>query len=205
MPCSVCKQTGHNARTCQSELAMSPIFDDKTVAKFRLDEPEFNVEDELLKWANELQEYDAELANQKPKDECIICYETVGDGEVRTKCGHIYCVGCFVKHMRTASNCAYCREPICEAPQKKRLSEHIQSAMSDRIAEETSEDITDQIRARMIHGIRMRVAKMGLMQTELVQAIEDEFVQEIEATNFNGELWVMAYRAGVYYANYFEA
>ena len=204
MPCSVCKQTGHNARTCQSELAMSPIFDDKTVAKFRLDEPEFNVEDEMLKWAEELQEYDAELAKQKPKDECIICYETVGDGEVRIKCGHIYCVGCFVKHMRTASSCAYCREPICEAPPKKRLSEHTQAAIADQIAE-NSEDIADLVRARIIHGIRTRVAEMGLIQTEVVQMIENEFIQEIAATNIGGELWQTAFRAGAYYAHYYES
>ena len=35
------------------------------------------------------------------KDNCIICYEKISEDEnVKIKCGHTYCLNCFIKHMR---------------------------------------------------------------------------------------------------------
>lgn len=55
----------------------------------------------------------------KVKTECIICYEQTINGEVKTACGHIYCIGCFTKHIQKDSTCAYCRKPMDVLPPKK--------------------------------------------------------------------------------------
>jgi len=57
--------------------------------------------------------------------ECPICYETVdrdGGGFAVLKCKHEYCIGCTIKHMRTANQCAMCRTKVCAAPQKPYVS-----------------------------------------------------------------------------------
>lgn len=58
-------------------------------------------------------------------DQCIVCYEDViqgGNGSVKTKCGHIYCVNCFAQHMRRSNNCGYCRQELTEKIIKKTLT-----------------------------------------------------------------------------------
>lgn len=50
-------------------------------------------------------------------EDCIVCYDNVPDEMIQTKCSHIYCTACFVKHMRRANTCAMCRtELVDEAP-----------------------------------------------------------------------------------------
>lgn len=55
-------------------------------------------------------------------NECSICYEnTDKKGIVKTQCNHIYCVDCFIKHLRRSSECAYCRKKLTdEEPIKKK-------------------------------------------------------------------------------------
>ena len=69
----------------------------------------------------------------EPKDglavdvECIVCYNNVtpgGNGSVKTECGHTYCVGCFVEHMRHSNKCGYCRSEVSGPIQKKTLSQN---------------------------------------------------------------------------------
>jgi hypothetical protein len=45
---------------------------------------------------------------------CIICYEPFDEdsGCVTTKCGHKYCHGCFLQHMKIDNHCAMCRQKI---------------------------------------------------------------------------------------------
>jgi hypothetical protein len=47
-------------------------------------------------------------------NECMICYEelVLKNGSINIKCGHPYCVPCFVKHMRMDNKCAMCRVEI---------------------------------------------------------------------------------------------
>ena len=46
-------------------------------------------------------------------NKCIICYDELEtDDEIRTKCGHYYCVTCFVYHMRLSNQCGMCRTQI---------------------------------------------------------------------------------------------
>jgi hypothetical protein len=54
---------------------------------------------------------------EEPK-ECIVCFEVITKelGFVDIKCGHVYCAGCFAKHMRTDNKCAMCRVVIFNVP-----------------------------------------------------------------------------------------
>lgn len=55
-------------------------------------------------------------------NECSICYEDTSEkGIVKTHCNHVYCVDCFIKHLRRSSECAYCRKKLTdEEPVKKK-------------------------------------------------------------------------------------
>lgn len=53
-------------------------------------------------------------------EDCFVCYENVSaQGQVKTPCGHTYCIGCFVQHtqINKANNCGYCRAKL-EIPRK---------------------------------------------------------------------------------------
>lgn len=53
-------------------------------------------------------------------DDCFVCYENVRlRGQVKTPCGHIYCIDCFVQHtqINKSNNCGYCRSAI-DIPRK---------------------------------------------------------------------------------------
>jgi hypothetical protein len=45
---------------------------------------------------------------------CMICYDPLNQdsGCVTIKCGHKYCPGCFVQHMKIDNHCAMCRREI---------------------------------------------------------------------------------------------
>lgn len=132
MPCGICGTAGHNARTCQSIQPdfipvgywredengdAQPWYAEDPDAEFdeflKLMDPNLNFESHMMKKLLE-DEIESE------KRECIICYETVENEKVSIQCGHTYCVGCFVKHMRMSNECAYCRAVLCEVPQSKR-------------------------------------------------------------------------------------
>lgn len=54
---------------------------------------------------------------------CIICYEKESDnGNVNLKCGHEYCLNCFIKHMRLDNKCAMCRYKLAEDVEKANIS-----------------------------------------------------------------------------------
>lgn len=57
-----------------------------------------------------------ELMADPPTQECMVCYEEIAGENVTLKCGHTYCIQCFIKHMRVGNNCAGCRAHICDPP-----------------------------------------------------------------------------------------
>ena len=119
MPCSNCSSYGHNVRTCPSRTptlispASENIDDDDSTVLYPV-ESDFDNHDALLGMEDIVQE----------PLECMVCYDIVSKESVKLKCNHTYCVGCFVKHMRTANTCGVCRAEICEPP-KKPQKKHI--------------------------------------------------------------------------------
>lgn len=71
---------------------------------------------------------------------CIICADNLLEKNVKIKCEHIYCVDCFIKHMRTDNRCAICRQVICEEVQPNKDKNVISM---ENIMEEIT-DIIDQ-------------------------------------------------------------
>jgi hypothetical protein len=103
MPCSNCSQVGHNVRTCPrlEPNLITPSDDEMSCISF-----------------DDVQMGMKELISDPPSIECMVCYEDIEGDNVSLKCGHAYCVQCFIKHMRVGNNCAGCRAHICDPPKK---------------------------------------------------------------------------------------
>jgi len=114
MPCGNCKQDGHNRRTCPLFPQVDKLRDKKKVV------PDFAP---LFEKVDFLKESVEKKPQNLDKHECIICYETIGvGGFVMTACEHVYCVGCFARHIRLKNDCAYCRQEISIPIEKKTIA-----------------------------------------------------------------------------------
>ena len=194
MPCGICRQTGHNSRTCQSELALPDLFDSETTARFRL--PEGN---EAITW-NEL---DIEQAHPQPK-ECIVCCYEIGDEMVKIKCGHTYCVSCFVKDMRQRGTCAMCRADICEAPPKKTLSRSTRADIIDQWLD-NSQQIADTIRAEFIEQMRTSIDRQRIIRCDRVNDLERTLINAAIGTDLTMSLWNAGTVASEYTSYWYES
>ena len=192
MPCGICKQTGHNSRTCMSELALPDLFDEETTAPFRLPEG-----DEAIIW-------DEVFAEQQPPPlECIVCSDEIGDETVKIKCGHTYCVTCFVKDMRQRGTCAMCRAEICEAPPKKTLDRNTRADIIDQWLD-NSRQISDTIRAEFIEQMRASIDRQRIIRTEHVNDLERVFINAAIGTNLTMSLWSAGIVASEYTSYWYE-
>ena len=198
MPCGICKQTGHNARTCKSELALPDLFDQFTLDRFEL--PEWDVSfNEDLPFKYE------ELENKRKEEECMVCYEEVNDEKVTIKCGHTYCVECFVKHMRTQGTCAYCRKEVCKLPEKVSLAPDTRASIMDQWLE-NSQDLSAMIREEFIRQMRDNLARdVRLIRTETVEMVENLCIGAASSTNLTFGLWMAGVRASEYTSYWYES
>lgn len=201
MPCGICRQMGHNVRTCQSELALPDLFDPETVGRFNLENDAVLLE-ELWRDAEEPVEYPEPDTEKK---ECIVCYEEVLDESVTIKCGHTYCVTCFVKHMRTQGTCAYCRAEVCEPPAKKSLGPDGRASVIDQWLD-NSDDLNDLIRGEFVRQMRDNLANNNnLIRTETVNMVENLCVEAARNTNMSFGLWMAGVRASEYTSYWYES
>ena len=198
MPCGICKQTGHNARTCKSELALPDLFDEVTMNRFGLAELDMSFDN-----ANFPFEY-KELENNK-KEECMVCYEEVSGEKVTIKCGHTYCVECFVKHMRTQGTCAYCRTEVCKPPTKVSLAPDMRASIMDQWLE-NSQDLSTLIRGDFIRQMRENLdTNVRLIRTETVEMVENLCIGAASNTNLTFGLWMAGVRASEYTSYWYES
>jgi hypothetical protein len=181
MPCGVCKQIGHNSRTCKSELALPELFDAQTLARFELSEPE-----------------------RQLTKECIICCDEIKDECVKIKCGHTYCVTCFVKDMRERGNCAMCRSEVCEMPPKKTLSHITRSGIIDQWLE-NSQQIADTIRTEFIEQMRANIDMQRIIRTEQVNLIERAYINSAIGTDLTFSMWNAGIVASEYTSYWYES
>jgi len=96
MPCRICKQTGHNARTHKKivQRALSYKKLENTISK------DINVIPNLKKAVEE-------------KLDCPICMEPVGDkNKFVTACGHTFCGTCILTNFQRNTSCPLCRGEI---------------------------------------------------------------------------------------------
>lgn len=138
MPCSICKNEGHNARTCNfMNNANGPSAREPTDDLFGNYQPNQNASNYTV---------------DNCDNECIICYNDKDqNGSVSLKCGHKYCVDCFIEHMRSSNTCAYCRTVVCSTPKpSKTISPEIvaslyNNCLNDHALNEIRFDIYEQI------------------------------------------------------------
>jgi hypothetical protein len=170
------------------------LFDLDTVDRFNLDTETVFLE-ELWRYAEEPVEYPE---SEIEKKECMVCYEEVLDESVTIKCGHTYCVTCFVKHMRTQGTCAYCRTEVCEPPAKKSLGPDSRASVIDQWLE-NSRDLNDLIRGDNLAN------NQNLIRTETVNMVENLCVEAARNTNMTFGLWMAGIRASEYTSYWYES
>ena len=193
MPCGICRQTGHNSRTCKSELAQPDLFDADTIARFRLPEG-----DDAIIW-DELYEEQSQPKSQ----ECIVCCDEIQNEMVKIKCGHTYCVTCFVKDMRQRGTCAMCRTEICEAPPKKSMDRNTRADIIDQWLD-NSQQIADTIRAEFIEQMRASLDRQRIIRSERVTEMERMFIHAAIGPNLTVSLWNAGIVASEYISHWYE-
>ena len=164
-------------------------------------DPALNFESHLIKSLEEEVE--------REKRECIICYETVGNEKVSIKCGHTYCVGCFVKHMRLSNECAYCRTELCELPQKKRrINSDTRSRLIDQALND-DETISQTLKADFVRQMRDSITRQitdshdpdNLRSALITNEICAKAVIEVDITFAS---WVVGIHTSNYISDWYE-
>ena len=223
MPCSICSESGHNARTCRyvdSALdASAGEVDDiqfielvETVqlgSEFQNPDPDaaFDeyLEAEMLAVSNvnaRIKELEAEIDEEK--QECVICYESVSNGKVDIKCGHTYCVDCFVKHMRVSNTCAYCRTELCELPQSKRRmsadtrSELIDMAFNAGLYETLHGDFLRQMRSSICDQMST------LPNTRGARVVDEMCQRAVQSVDMTLAAWIIGLQSSNYITDWYE-
>jgi hypothetical protein len=237
MPCGICRGSGHNARTCQlksGDLSDQPDFvpvgrwfedrdgnagrwmeDEDGNARRWFEEPDPDADfDEFIKLMDPALNFESHLIKSLEDEvareqlECIICYETVGNEKVSIKCGHTYCVGCFVKHMRLNNECAYCRTELCEVPQNKRRMNP--ETRSNLIEEALNDDAgacqalkTDFIR-QMRDSITAQIVENAPRNSRSATAITEICAKAVAAVDITFASWVVGLHTSNYISDWYE-
>ena len=210
MPCRLCHMIGHNIRTCHLNenhnfIPVERWFDSEEDPDAGFDEfiktldPALDFESHMIKSLK------AEMECEKL--ECIICYETVDNEKVGIKCGHTYCVGCFVKHMRLNNECAYCRTELCEAPRNKRRidtdtrSQIIEQALYCNDMHETlKSDFIRQMRdsiTKQIVSDNPKILRSATLSTEIC-------AMAVMSVDMTFASWVVGLRTSQYISDWYE-
>jgi len=234
MPCRICRDSGHNARTCDlrevRDLSDQPDFvavgrwfedcdgtasrwfedrDGDSNARRWFEEEDPDAEfDEFIKLIGPDLNFEAHMMKalleeevEREKRECIICYEAVGNEKVSIKCGHTYCVGCFVTHMRMSNQCAYCRTELCEVPQSKRkmtrdtrtnIVETALTSSNGWLRQTLLDDFTRQTREAVL---QINSAKTNTRSVTEMNRTINEAIQSVDIT-------FASYLIGIHTSNY---
>ena len=109
MPCSHCKQPGHNRRTCPNSTKKTPTHNVAgEITSFALTSAMANV-------AIALSDPIKPPAQIVPTSvTCVICLESIDDQpQTQLACTHTFCTDCIMKNLSMGNtNCPMCREPI---------------------------------------------------------------------------------------------
>ena len=212
MPCRLCHMNGHNMRTCHLNEHHNFIPVERWF-ETEEEDPDAGF-DEFIKTLDPALDFESRMLKsmleeevEREKRECIICYETVDGEKVNIKCGHTYCVGCFVKHMRLNNECAYCRTELCEAPQNKR---RIDTDTRSRLIEEALDcnNMRDTIKSDFIRQMRDSITKqivsdnpINLRSATLSTEICATAVMSVDMTFAS---WVVGLHTSQYISDWYE-
>jgi hypothetical protein len=140
MPCSKCKETGHNMRTCSLKIPKLPIINTRrNTHKINWNEALKNEQTrkinyqnkQIKKQANRLNLYKKKTKEQHKKIEelekllklveekkensevCAVCREVCENEEKhKTECGHVFHLGCLIPWLKNNNTCPCCREEL---------------------------------------------------------------------------------------------
>jgi hypothetical protein len=222
MPCRICRGSGHNARTCIRDLSDQPDFvpvgrwleDGDGNARRWFEEPDPDADfDEFIKLIDPPLNFESHLIKSLEEEvareqrECIICYETVGNEKVSIKCGHTYCVGCFVKHMRLSNECAYCRTELCELPQnKRRMNTEIRSNLIEEALNEDGvcQALKTDFMRQMRDSITRQLATDTPRSLRSVTMMNEMCARAVVAVDMTFASWVVGIHTSQYISDWYE-
>ena len=219
MPCGICRETGHNARTC-STLAPYSRGELNQYSRGEREPPphyyDANDDAEFVEFLNALEpEMDSDAFIQSLKDEvaleleeCMVCYERVTNEKVSLECGHSYCVGCFVKHMRVSNTCAYCRAEVCEPPpsSKKHMSTDTRHALVqqslDGLADAMYRDFVEQMRASFAVQMSRNESQLNLRSRTMMNEMTVRAASSVDMTFAS---WVVGLQTSNHMSDWYES
>ena len=130
MPCSVCKQSGHNSRTCSVNTLPFTINNSN---KFMINN------------------------TPSPPTTCVICLEDIiGQPKTQLKCSHSFCTECLMKNISHGdTKCPLCRDIIMEPNiQMDDLKQQINSLESFSLStQQQLHSITNELIKIHIHSL----------------------------------------------------
>ncbi len=201
MPCGYCRLPGHNVRTCTAQLL------DEEIRDFAMEIGEF----EDFARVNFQTLFDAEndpIANEElERDECIICYDAIPEGNVKLKCNHKYCLSCFVQHMRTKSECAYCRQTVCDVPAPKKqleMSMETKRAILEHFLE-NSDGIVAMFRDDFVRQMRASIIdQQQMIRSRTTEKMIDACTTAAESVDMSFAMWSAGVRMSEYMSDWYE-
>ena len=210
MPCRLCHMNGHNMRTCHLNEHHNFIPVERW---FETEEEEEDPDagfDEFLKTLDPALDFESHMLKAlkaEEKRECIICYETVDNEKVSIKCGHTYCVGCFVTHMRLNNECAYCRTELCEAPQnKRRIDTDTRSHLIEAALE--CNNMRDTIKSDFIRQMRDSITTQILENTprnsRSATLLTEICARAVISVDMTFASWVVGLHTSGYISDWYE-
>lgn len=215
MPCRICRETGHNARTCST---LAPYSRGEREPPHYYD---VNEDAEFVEFLNALEpEMDSDAFIQSLKDEvaleeeknkeleeCMVCYEPVINEKVSLGCGHSYCVGCFVKHMRVSNTCAYCRAEVCEPPPSsiKHMTTDTRHALVqhslDGLADAMYRDFVEQMRASFAVQMSRNESQLNLRSRTMMNEMTVRAASSVDMTFAS---WVVGLQTSNHMSDWYE-
>ena len=139
MPCSHCKLSGHNIRTCRL-LEIRRSMASRTISRFWM----------YWNWPNspatcclslnsdiELPPAQSEDQVSSPQESessslcCPICYDDIGSNSAQTQCGHVFHTECLLRSSQENVNCPMCRTEIVKPSDKNFTQSDLLNAESN--------------------------------------------------------------------------
>lgn len=148
-----------------------------------------------------------------PNNECMVCMDEITDSldEIKTKCGHIYCLTCFVYHMRVSNSCGYCRtELVAEKPKElPTMDDRLIINMTDHILNNFQEaggmdviytNLSNKFKAYIGRAIR----ETDIRITRNTNNVIEECLKIIPNLNLDFAMWAYTLESVQAVANWYE-